>query len=436
MADARDFDSLARELRGRSPFRASALLFSILVFIVLAILWASITELDDVTRGDGRIVPSRSIQVIQAAESGVLQSLHVAEGDLVEQGALLMELDRTLLASQLDQEQQRAWGIMARIARLQAEIDGAEALVFVPELVTATPRVVRSEASLFEARRTELDAEIEVLERQRLQRQREYEEGLVDAATARETLGIIGEEIAIMAPLVERRVEPETTMLNLRRGLAEWQGREVRAAAGLARIEASLEEIDDRIAATRARARAAALSELSIATAELAELETRLPALQSRVTRSELRAPVRGIVNQVKLTTIGGVAQAGEPLIEVVPLDDTLLVEAYLRPSDIAFVYPGQPVKVKITAYDFSRYGGIDGEITRIGADAVRRPDRDEPVFVVQVRTSTNILDADGAALEIIPGMVAEVDILAGRKTVLEYLTQPIVRVRDRALRD
>ena len=436
MSETRDFDAMVRELRGRSPFRASALLFTILLFIVLAIIWAAVTELDDVTRGDGRIVPSRSIQVIQAAETGVLQALHTAEGEVVEAGDLLMELDRTLLASQLDQEQQRASGLMARIARLQAEIDGAEALEFPPELIQATPSVVRSEAALFEARRSELQTEIEVLERQRQQRQREYEEGLVDAATARETIAILSEEVAIMAPLVERRVEPETTMLNLRRGMAEWQGREVRATAALARIEAGLDEVDDRIRAVRARARAAALSELSIATAELAELETRLPALATRVTRSELRAPVRGIVNQVKLTTIGGVAQAGEPLIEIVPLDDTLLVEAFLRPSDIAFVYPGQPVKVKITAYDFSRYGGIDGEITRIGADAVQRPDRDEPVFVVQVRTNTNILDADGAALEIIPGMVAEVDILAGRKTVLEYLTQPIVRVRDRALRD
>ncbi|MCC6006437.1 MAG: HlyD family type I secretion periplasmic adaptor subunit [Rhodobacteraceae bacterium] len=436
MAGARDFETLAREMRGRSPLRASLLLFVILALLVAAGVWAAIAEVDDVTRGDGRIVPSRSIQVIQAAETGVLQALHVTEGEVVEEGALLMELDRTLLASQLDQEQQRAWGLMARIARLQAEIDGVEVLSFIPELVQATPTVVRSEAALFQARAIELRSEIDVLERQRSQRQQEYEEGMVDAATAAETLAIVEEEIAIMAPLVERRVEPETTMLALRRTLAEWQGRQVRAAAALMRLDAALDEIDDRIAALRARGRAQALSELSIATAELAELETRLPALQQRVTRSELRAPVRGIVNQIKLTTIGGVAQAGEPLIEIVPLDDSLLVEAYLRPSDIAFVYPGQPVKVKITAYDFSRYGGIDGEITRIGADAVRRPDREEQVFVVQVRTSTNILDADGAALEIIPGMVAEVDILSGRKTVLEYLTQPIVRVRDRALRD
>ncbi|WFE75628.1 HlyD family type I secretion periplasmic adaptor subunit [Roseinatronobacter sp. S2] len=432
---ARDLEALAQEMRGRETLRGSLLLLLILLFIIVAVTWAALTELDDVTRADGRIVPTQHVQVIQAAEQGVLQALHVAEGDLVQAGESLMELDRTLLTSQLDQEQQRAFGLMARIARLQAEIDGHD-LEFMPELVQRTPSVVRSEAALFAARREELSDRIEVLERQRMQRRQEYEEGLVDQETARTTLALIDEEIAIIAPLVERRVEPETTILGLRRNEAEWRGREIRARATLVRLRSSLDEIDDRIRSVRSEVRAAALSELSIATAELAELEPRLPALIQRVTRSELRAPVRGIVNRILLTTQGGVAQAGETLLEIVPLDDTLLVEAYVRPSDIAFLYPGQPVKVKITAYDFSRYGGIDGEITRIGADAVTRPDRDEQVFIVHVRTQTNILDADGAALEIIPGMVAEVDILAGQKTVLEYLTQPVIRVKDRALRE
>ncbi len=432
---ARDLETLAQEMRGRQPWRGSILLGLILLFVVIAVIWAALTELDDVTRADGRIVPTQQVQVIQAAEAGVLKALHVSEGTLVDAGTLLMDLDRTMLASQLDQEQQRAFGLMARIARLQAEIDDIP-LEFDPALVQRTASVVRSEAALFSARRDELTAQIDVLERQRMQRRQEYEEGLVDLETARTTLALLAEEMAIIAPLVERRVEPETTLLAMRRNEAEWRGRDVRASAALERLRSALDEIDDRIRAQRSAARASALSELSIATAELAELEPRLPALMQRVTRSELRAPVRGVVNRILVTTLGGVVQAGETLIEIVPLDDTLLVEAYVRPSDIAFLYPGQPVKVKITAYDFARYGGLDGEISRIGADATRRPDRDEQAFVVQVRTQTNILDIDGAALEIIPGMVAEVDILAGRKTVLEYLTQPVIRVKERALRE
>lgn len=436
MARSRDLDELAREMRGSSPFRGSMLLGVILLFLIVAGVWASITEIDDVTRAEGRIVPSRDIQVIQATEPGVLQALHVTEGEVVEAGAILMELDGIQLASQLDQEQQRAYGLMARIRRLQTEIDGID-LEFPEILIQRAAAVVRSETSLYHGRQAELQAEIDILERQRGQRQQELEEGRTDLMTAEETLALLDEEMALIGPLVERGLEPETTLLEMRRRESEWRGRRTRAQASLARLQSGLDEIDDQIRARRSRYRAAALSDLALATAELAALEPSLPALASRAERSVIRAPVRGVVNRVHRSTLGGLARAGEDLIEIVPLDDSLLVEAYVRPADIAFIYPGQPVKVKITAYDFSRYGSLDGEIVRIGADAVTRSERDpEEFFIVQVRTDDSFLDADGVAVEIIPGMVAEIDILAGRKTVLEYLTRPVVRVRDRALRE
>ncbi|MCC5999278.1 MAG: HlyD family type I secretion periplasmic adaptor subunit [Pararhodobacter sp.] len=436
MARSRDLDQLAREMRGSSPFRGSLLLGVILLFLIVAGIWASITEIDDVTRAEGRIVPSRDIQVIQATEPGVLQALHVIEGEVVDAGAVLMELDGIQLASQLDQEQQRAYGLMARIQRLQAEIDGAD-LEFPELLIRQASAVVRSETALYHGRLAELQAEIDILERQRGQRRQELEEGRVDRLTAEETLALLDEEMTMIAPLVERGLEPETTLLEMRRRESEWRGRSTRAQAAMARLQSGLDEIDDQIAARRSRYRAAALSDLALATAELAALEPSLPALASRAERSVIRAPVRGVVNRIHRSTLGGLARAGEDLIEIVPLDDSLLVEAYVRPADIAFIYPGQPVKVKITAYDFSRYGSLNGEIVRIGADAVTRSERDpEEFFIVHVRTDDAFLDADGVAVEIIPGMVAEIDILAGRKTVLEYLTRPVVRVRDRALRE
>lgn len=240
-----------------------------------------------------------------------------------------------------------------------------------------------------------------------------------------------------MAPLVERRMEPATTLLTLRRSEAEWQGRQVRAEAVVNRLHTGLSEIDERIRAQRKRFHSAALTDLALATAELAALKPALPALERRAARAQLHAPVRGIVNRIHRSTLGALARSGEDLIEIVPLDDTLLVEAYVRPADIAFLHAGQPVKVKITAYDFSRYGSLDGEITRIGADTITRSERnDEEVFVVEVRTENSMLDGDGIAVEIIPGMITEVDILTGRKSVLDYLIQPVVRVRDRALRE
>lgn len=436
MARHRDLERLAREMRGRSPLRGSILLLAILAFLLAVVIWAARTEIDDVTRADGRIVPSGNVQVIEASEPGVLEALHVREGQIVEKGALLMELDGAQLSSQLDQEQQRANGLMARIERLEAEIAG-EALDFSDALMAQAPDVVRSEAALYEGRRAELQAEIDILENQRRQRRQEYEEGLVDRQTATETLAVLSEERDIMAPLVERGMEPATTLLGLRRSEAEWQGRKIRAEAAMKRLQTALSEIDQKIAAQRSRYRAAALTDLALATAELAALKPALPALQSRAARARITAPVHGVVNRIHRSTLGGMARSGEELVEIVPLDDSLLVEAYVRPADIAFLAPGLPVKVKITAYDFSRYGSLEGEIVRIGADTITRSERDdEEVFVVEIRTTDTILDAEGAAVQIIPGMVAQVDILTGRKTVLDYFIRPVVRVKERAFRE
>ncbi len=436
MSQHHDLASLAREMRGGSPVRSSLLLLVILTFLAAAAFWAHFTELDDVTRVEGRIVPSADVQMIEATESGILQSLNVREGEVVEKGKLLMEFDTTQIDSKLSQEEQRAYGLRARSQRLQAEIDGTE-LTFDTILVQGAPTVVQSETALFQGRRSELQAEISILMSQREQRLREYEEGLVDTVTASETLKVLAEERAIITPLVEQQMEPATTLLSLRRSEAEWQGRRTRAEAATNRLKTGLEEIDDRVRATQSRFRSAALTELALATAELATLEPSLPALRNRAEQAQIRSPVRGIVNRIHRTTIGGMARSGEELIEIVPLDESLLVEAYVRPEDIAFLHPEQLVRIKITAYDFARYGALDGQIIRIGADTVTRSERDdEEVFVVEIRTNHSMLDGNGVAVEIIPGMIAEVDILTGKKTVLDYLLQPIVKVKDQALRE
>lgn len=437
MSKHQDYDQLVKEMRGRSPVRSSVLMLSILGFIAIAFFWAAVTELDDVTRADGRVVPSGNLQVIEAAETGLLLALHVKEGDVVQAGQLLMELDGSLLSSRLDQEQARAYGLRARIQRLEAEISGG-ALIFDEALVQQAPDVVKSEAALFQGRLDALMAEIAILENQRIQRQQEYAEVLTELDTARTTLLVLKEERALKEPLVERGIEPQTTLLALRRNEADWEGRRIRAQASLKRFGASLSEIDEQIAAQRQRYQSAALTDLAISTAELSALEPALPMLQERAARAAVKSPVRGIVNRIHRTTIGSTAAAGDELIEIVPLqDETLLVEAYIRPDDRAFLLPGMDVRVKITAYDFARYGALDGKIVRIGADTVQRSERDnEEVFVAEIRTTAAFLDGAGEPVEILPGMIAGVDILAGRKTVLDYITEPVIKVKDNAFRD
>ncbi|SDJ59623.1 HlyD family type I secretion periplasmic adaptor subunit [Salipiger marinus] len=431
-----DLDVLAREMRGRTPLTASALLFTIVGVIAATLLWASVTVIDDVTRAPGRVVPAGDIQEVQASEEGVIREVFVSEGQEVAAGDPLIELDALVQTSQLNREIQRARALEARIARLSAEIEG-RALVFPADVERDAPELVASEQALHLARSAELAAQIAVLDRQRQQRLQEEEVARIDIRTAERSLAIVTEERDLLAPLVERGIEPQTTLLTLRQREEDLAGRIASGQASLQRVAAALSEIDDTMVAVRSELRSEALADMAEATGELASLRPSLPALESLAARAVLRAPVRGIVNRIHRRTLGGAVRPGEDLVEIVPLDDSLLVEAYVLPQDIAFLQPKQPVRVKISAYDFTRYGSLEGSILRIGANAVRRDERDEgEVFVVTVQTTGAILDADGLQVRILPGMTAEVDILAGERRVIDYLLQPLERVRSRAFRE
>lgn len=435
MDQRKSFKAIHKELQGSSQTRGSSLLFLITGFLICAVVWAYMTEIDNVTRANGTVVPSSQTQIIQAPEPGILTELLVAKGDLVEQGQLLMEFDGTLFDSQFDQERQRIAALRARAIRLMAEISTVEP-VFEADIVTRVPEVVGNERALFQARAREIEAERAVLNAQRVQRLQEQQELLVEQTTAQNTMALIREEVSLMAPLVERRVEPVTTMLALRRSEAGLQGQLASSEAAMVRIESGLQEIDNKINAMVARYITRSHADLATVNAELAELRARLPALEMRATRSELLAPVRGIVNQILLTTRGGVAQTGQALLEIVPIDDGLLVEAQVRPADIAFLHIGQIARVKLTAYDFARYGAIEGRIASIGANAVVLPDGQEKAFIVEVRSERTLLDGAGLPLEILPGMVAQVDILTGEKRIVDYFIEPVTRLRETALRD
>lgn len=436
MTMSRDLDALERELKGRTPIRASALLLTIIAIIVGVLVWAWMTEIDDVTRAPGRVVPAGDVQKVQASEAGVISAVFVEEGTFVEAGTPLVELDGIVQESQRDREIQRALALQARIARLTAEIE-MEALIFPQDIEEEAPELVASERALHAGRAASLTAEIGVLERRLEQRRQERTEAQTALATAERTQSLLMEETAIIAPLVERGVEPRTTLLGLRRQEESLIGEIATAQTSIARLATAIAEVEDTIEATRSRFRSEALRELADATAELAALKPSLPALENLAARAVLRAPVAGVVNRLHRRTIGGSVRAGEEVADIVPVDDALLVEAYVLPQDIAFLSPDQPVRVKLTAYDFTRYGALEGRILRIGADAVRRRERDEAeVFVIVVRTEGAILDADGLQVSIIPGMTAEIDILAGRRRVIDYLLQPLERVKASAFRE
>lgn len=430
-----DFEHFVRHGRAKRPIGSSLLLLTIIGFLLIGFLWAYLTEVDEVTRGQGKVVPSRSLQVVESLEGGVVTEINVRRGDTVAQGDTLMALSGGTLEGDYEESLQRLRSLQLRLQRLEAEINQTP-LALDDALSQGAPSVAASETRLFHGRQLELSAELQVLEQQGYQRSQEKAELEAALSTARSGVQLAERELAIIQPLAQRGIEPETSLLRVRQSLNELRGEVARQQSAVARAESSIAEIEDRKAAARNAFEADALAQLAEATSQVAELQKTLPGRADQVARTTIRSPVAGVVNQVHISTVGGVAGSGEPLVEVVPADDALVVEAHIRPSDIAFLYPGQPVKVKLTAYDFARYGGLDGELVTIAADAVQMPESGELMYPVEVRTDGYLYDADNEPLTIIPGMVAEIDILSGKRSVLDYLMEPVVKVRDRALRD
>lgn len=405
-----------------------------LVLIIVALAWAYFATLEEVTRGDGRVVPSRQIQVVQAPEPGIVEKIFVREGDVVEQGQPLIEIDDTSFSSQLGEVRQRRWALMARVARLDSEAE-ERSLAFPQELVTEAPRLIAEEENVYRDKKARLENELRVLENQASQREQEYQELLAKQAKLESVIEIMKREVEIKQSLYERRVLPEIEFLQLQRQLTESEGELAITKASVQRALAAKEEARERSGSAVATFVSEASQQLAESRGELAVIEETLKGAADKVRRTELVSPVKGIINKLNITTIGAVVQPAADLVEIVPLEDTLLIEARIRPKDVAFLHPGQKAQVKITAYDFSVYGGLEGSLERISADTTEDEEGNR-FFRVMIRTDKNYLGSDTEPLPIIPGMVASIDILTGEKTVLDYILKPIKKVRDEALRE
>ncbi|MBL4603823.1 MAG: HlyD family type I secretion periplasmic adaptor subunit [Emcibacteraceae bacterium] len=413
---------------------ANILLLSISGFFLVFILWASIAELDEVTRASGRVVPSKQIQIIQNLEGGIVKEILVRQGDKVKAGDVLVRLDRTQFDAEFNRNEEEYFSLGAMIVRLEAESEFTDP-EFNEELRAGHESLVKRELNLFNARKAEFEASINSLKARLKQIEQEQigaEIGLISAKSASE---LAVKEVDMLRPLVERGIEPQLELIRAEQRKIEADGEHRIAELGIEKAKKSVEETNLQIEAERQRFRASVLTELNEAQTTRNQLVDSLPALSDRVNRTDVIAPTDGVINQVMVTTIGGVVNSGMPIIELVPLDDTLLIEAEVQPSDIAFLRPGQLARVKLTAYDYSRYGSLDGTVENISADAILN-DQDQYMYVIQIRTTENSLASDDGALPILPGMVAEVDILNGKKTIMAYLMNPVLKLKDNAFRE
>ncbi|WP_025113449.1 HlyD family type I secretion periplasmic adaptor subunit [Pseudomonas sp. H1h] len=410
-------------------------IWAIIGFFVFLMLWANFAVIDEVTKGDGKAIPSSKIQKIQNLEGGIVSELFVKEGQIVEAGAPLIRLDDTRFASNVGETEADRLSMLLRVERLSAEVDDRP-LNFPEDVLKAVPGQAKSEESLYISRRQQLHDEIGGLQEQLIQRQQELREFSSKQAQYRQQLGLQRQEINMSEPLVAQGAVSPVEVLRLKRAEVETRGQLDATTLAIPRAESAIKEVQRKIDETRGKFRSDALTQLNEARTDLNKAQATGKALEDRVSRTLVTSPVRGIVNKLLVNTIGGVIQPGSDMVEIVPLDDTLLVEAKIRPQDIAFLHPGQEAIVKFTAYDYTIYGGLKAKLEQIGADTITDEDKKTTYYIIKVRTERSHLGTDDKPLLIIPGMVASVDIITGKKSVLSYLLKPIIRARAEALHE
>lgn len=417
------------------PLSRHLLLVFIAAFFVIFVIWSNWATLDEVTRGDGKVIPSSEIQALQTLEAGIVEEFLVREGDQVEAGQVLMRLSDIEASSDLGANQARYLGLLASITRLQAEAEGKITVEFPENVVSGAPQSVAEEMNTFRANQQQLQSQMNIFRQQLSQREQELREVQMKIADTRSVIGLQREEKNMVEPLVARGSAPKLELLQLERSIREKTTELNSYTSSVPRIQSAIDEAKARLNEVETASKAQAQTELSAKLIELNEIKERLGALKDRKTRTELRSPVNGTIKSIEANTIGGVVRPGEDIIQIVPKDDQLLVEARIRPSDIAFLYPQQPAIVKITAYDFSIYGGLKAEVVDISADTIE-DEEGNSFYRVRLRTFENELKRKGEVLPIIPGMVASVDVLTGEKTVMQYLLKPFIKTLDNAMNE
>lgn len=427
-----DYISSARAaVLEQSPKGGRYVLWSVVIFFVVAILWANWAELDEFARGEGKVIPSQYIQVVQNLEGGILAELYVREGESVTRGEKLLRIDDTQFSSSLREAGVTLAQLELKSQRLRAESSGA---AFEPIVKASWPEfIVQQEVAFYDSRQNELKGNKEIFEQQLSQRKQELAELEAKEAQLQRSYNLLNQELEMTRPLVNEGALSEVELLRLERQVNDLLGELEAAQLAIPRVRSSFDEAREKLGSVEVVYKREAQEELNEITLELSRLQETSEALVDRVKRTLVVSPVAGTVKQLLVKTIGGVIQPGMDIVEIVPSEEIMLVEARVRPSDIGYMHPGQKAKVKFSAYDFSVMGGLEGEVVHISPDTIQDENGDS-FYLVRVETSRTFIGPDGRELPIIPGMTVSVDILTGKKTILDYLLKPILKTKQLAL--
>ncbi len=436
-----------------TPTRARALLWSCFAFFVIAILWAAWAELDEVTSGQGKVIPSRQLQVVQNLEGGIVKQVFVREGQVVHQGQELMQIDDTRFRSDFREREQEIISLKGDVARLRAELSSlkvindpklnwreqivvsSDPIVFPDSFANVFPDEAKRQNSAYMVALNNLNNELSIMGQQIEQKENEIFEINNRIQTLGRSVDLASQELALNRPLAKEGIVPRVELIKLERQVNEMRGELENARLLLPKQNALLRETILKRNDVALKFRVDAQKELDDKQSKLSQLAEGQVGLKDRVERTSVLSPVKGTIKTIKVNTVGGVVQPGMDLIEIVPIEDNLLIEARVLPKDIAFLRPGLPAIVKISAYDFAIYGGLKGTLEHISADTIQ-DEKGNAFYLVRVRTDKSYLGDASKPMPIIPGMMASVDIITGKKSVLEYLMKPIIRAKQSALRE
>lgn len=399
--------------------------------IFLFIIWAQFATLDEVTKGEGQVIASSRTQVIQSLEGGIVSEILIQEGQMVNKDQILLKIDNVTAEATLKEKEARAYYLQGQIARLNAQINETP-IKFPDELSKNAPEVVTDQIAQYNSWKSQESAALSVLDSQMTQRGQEVNELRSRLSQINSNLAVKREQLNMISPMVSQGIMPKVDLLKIQGEVTDLQGEARTVQMSIPRAQQAVNEARQHIGEMKAKGKAEASTEYAAAKAELDSLNNTLTLGQDKVQRTQMKSPVKGTVKQLKVNSIGGVIKPGEDIIEIVPADDKLLVEARVRPADIAFIHPGQKAIVKITAYDFSIYGGLDGVVQDISADTIQDP-KGESFYRVKIRTEKTVMEHRGKVLPIIPGMTAQVNILTGEKSVWAYLMKPLLKARQNA---
>jgi len=428
----KDFEfmhSLSSAMLQTTPKKLRSVMYFWIIAIIILITWSYFAEIDEIARGDGEIVPSGQNQMIQNLEGGIVEEILVKEGEIVEKDQLLIKIDNQKSESSFSSNAIKADALDAKIVRLTAESSG-ENFKVTKKMLKRIPQLIINEKSLYNTNKQQLNSKLNALKEKLAQRKNELAEARSTRNRMKESLGMIEREVMMTKPMVAKGVRSKIDFLKLQREANEVKERYDAARLSIPRLTSAINEVKSTIKEAKLTNQSDAKLKLNAAVSELKEYRANSSALEDQVTRTLVRSPMKGIVQRLFVHTVGGVVKPGADILEIVPTDSTLLVEVKIKPSDIAFIYFGQKAIVKFSAYDFAIYGGLKGEVVLISADTIK--DEKENVFyTVRIKTNKNYLERNGNKLKIIPGMTVNVDIITGRKSVLDYILKPILKTKQ-----